>query len=281
MKVVVTAIHDTARPTWQWLILRYACSVYPVATRFAWRRDLLAQADTIIAASRAEAGMLRRHFGLSGARIKVVPHGLNPKFGSADPRPFAERFGLRDFVLQVSRINRKKGQIRTIEAMAGMGLPLVIAGEPSMDDPTYFARFRAACDGKPWVHYVGKLSEDLLASAYAAAHVHVLPTLSETAGLVNLEAAAAGANVVTSDLPIIREYLGDFGFYCDPHDARSIRRAIEVAAKSERHFSARAAVVERFGWDTIVGQLITVYEETLDGKERRVSHVVGGTGEGG
>ena len=265
MKVVVTAIHDTARPSWQWAMLRHACSLFPFATRFSWRRGSLELADTIVVASRTEAEMVRRHFALTRSRVMVVPYGLDAKFVKASPGPFIERFGVRDFVLQVSRINRKKGQIRTIEAMSGMGLPLVIVGESSMDDPTYFARFLTVCDGKPWVHYVGRLPEELLPSAYAAARVHVLPTLSETAGLVNLEAAAAGANVVTSDLPIIREYLGDVGFYCNPNDARSIRSAVGAAFGSERRASVRAAIIERFGWGTIVDQLMAVYEETLNG----------------
>ena len=68
-----------------------------------------------------------------------------------------------------------------------------------------------------------------LAPLYRASKVHALPSWSETTGLVSLEAALCGCNIVTTDRGYTRDYFGDMAWYCDPYDNRSIRRAVEAA----------------------------------------------------
>ena len=46
----------------------------------------------------------------------------------ADPIPFQERFGLKDFVLCVGRIEDLKNQLGLISAMQGVNIPLVLIG---------------------------------------------------------------------------------------------------------------------------------------------------------
>ena len=60
-----------------------------------------------------------------------------------------------------------------------------------------------------------------MASAYAAAAVHVLPSWMETCGLVSLEAALAGAPLVGSTFGHELEYLEGDAWYADPENADS------------------------------------------------------------
>ena len=72
----------------------------------------------------------------------------------------------------------------------------------------------------------------MLRSAYAAARVHALPSWIETCGLVSLEAALAGCNVVVSTAGHELEYFRDLAYYCDPANPASIRRAVVQAIEN-------------------------------------------------
>lgn len=79
---------------------------------------------------------LAQGFRIDAAKVRLVPHGIEAgRFRAVDPALFVERYGLRDFVLQVSRINRLKGQARLIRALEGTGLQVVFIGPL---DPTDF-----------------------------------------------------------------------------------------------------------------------------------------------
>ena len=63
------------------------------------------------------------------------------------------------------------------------------------------------------------MPQNLLASAYAAAAVHTLPSWMETCGLVSLEAALSGTPLVGSTFGHELEYLEGDAWYADPGDA--------------------------------------------------------------
>jgi glycosyltransferase involved in cell wall biosynthesis len=83
-----------------------------------------------------------------------VPHGIDAKrFEVASPEPFTERYGLRDFVLQVGRINRHKGQARLIQALDGTGLDVVFIGPLDYSDPEGVVEFERLLRSRAWVHW--------------------------------------------------------------------------------------------------------------------------------
>ena len=55
-----------------------------------------------------------------------------------------------------------------------------------------------------------------LAALYAAAELVALPSFYEGFGLPAIEALAAGAPLVASDLPVLREVAGDAALYAPP-----------------------------------------------------------------
>jgi glycosyltransferase involved in cell wall biosynthesis len=104
----------------------------------------------------------------------------------------------------------------------------------------------------------------LLASAYAAASVCVLPSLTEGQPLAALEAAAAGANLVVSDLPYLRETFGASAWYCNPRSPSSIRRAVFAAGAAPRGARAadRPAWLRR--WSDVATEVEALYRAVLD-----------------
>ncbi|SFM80536.1 glycosyltransferase family 4 protein [Thermodesulforhabdus norvegica] len=272
--VVVTANDFSAKPLWKWYLARTIDPLIPISTMYRMRQTIYDIVDRIICSSRSEALQLSKRFRINTSKVRIVPHGVDKElFANANPELFIKHFGISDFVLQVARINRAKGQVRLIHALEGTGLDVVFIGSlvpvGETVNPEEQQEFLRLVKKLPWVHYVGELKNDdpLLASAYAAAKVHVLPSQWEILGMVTLEACAAGTAAISGRYPPIYEYLGDRILYCDPMDINSIRKSVLKAYEEGPKPGVREYVLSNFSWDHIANLLIDIYQEVLHEKQ--------------
>lgn len=190
------------------------------------QRAALGLVDSLLVNSLIELHALRRTLRASHLPFAVAPLGIDPAvFRAPDPEPFVRKYGVRDFVLQAGRIEPAKNQLLLAVACKAAGLRLVLAG--SCRHPQYLGWVRK--HGPDDLLVIDHLPQEELASAYAAARVHALPSWGEICGLVNLEAAACGAAVVAGTQGYEVEYLSDLADYCDPADVNSIRTAVRDA----------------------------------------------------
>ncbi|HSU82950.1 MAG TPA: glycosyltransferase, partial [Thermoanaerobaculia bacterium] len=67
-----------------------------------------------------------------------------------------------------------------------------------------------------WAVHLGYVGPGELAALYAAAELVALPSFYEGFGLPAIEALQAGAPLVASDLPVLREVAGDAALYAPP-----------------------------------------------------------------
>ncbi|WP_109832822.1 glycosyltransferase family 4 protein [Reichenbachiella versicolor] len=81
------------------------------------------------------------------------------------------------------------------------------------------------------VEFIGSLSPDEMPSFFQNLDVFVFPTyrLSESLGLVGIEAMACGIPLIGSNIGGLRDYLieGVNGYFCEPKDVESLRACIE------------------------------------------------------
>jgi len=225
--------------------------------------SLLRYADHILPNSRAECEQLAGLFNIDQSRFSPIVNGVDEIFcAPAEPALFRGHFGLREpFVLCMGNIEERKNQLRLIEALAGTGLHLVLAGQDREGE--YAARCREIA-GKI-VHFIGRLEYggELQRSAYAAAEVLVLPSTLETPGLAALEAAAGGARLALTRVGCTQEYFGDFAEYLDPEDVESIRAAVLAALGQPKRPDLPAFIRERYTWKRAAEQLMAVYHRVL------------------
>ena len=91
----------------------------------------------------------------------------------------------------------------------------------------------------------------------------VLPTKFEGFGMPAVEAAACGRPVVCSDLPVLREILGDNALYFDPDDVedlvRQVRRVAEDADLRRRLAAAGRPVAARFNWEESGRRMLRIF----------------------
>jgi len=96
----------------------------------------------------------------------------------------------------------------------------------------------------PFVRMLGFLPRETLAALYASADVCVLPSHTETCGLVALEAMASGLPVIAADAGGLRESVqhGLTGLLVPPHDPTGYLAAIgELVGSPDRRFALGAA----------------------------------------
>ncbi|MDD5675088.1 MAG: glycosyltransferase [Chitinivibrionales bacterium] len=182
-----------------------------------------ANAAMIFACGKTEAEYVKQLH--PSARVSAVPFGSSIKEKEIGPEPFCETFGVKNFVLCVARLEVRKNQLMLLKALEDDDIPLVFADGGF----TYQQAYTDACRKfrrKGKTIFTGRLTEELLLSAYKAAAVHCLPSWYELPGLVTLEAARYGCKIVASSWGAIGDYMGDACSYCAPDDPASIRSAV-------------------------------------------------------
>lgn len=231
-------------------------------------RRVLQLARVLLPNAQREHEMLTRVFSAMEQPTIMVPNAVHPeRFLNADPTLFVAQYGLKDFVLCAARIEPNKNQLMLLWALRETGLPLVLAGKEG--DPEYAALCRRWAGAT--VHFVGELGPDMLASAYAAARVHALPSWSETPGLANLEAALAGCALVVGNRGAEQEYLGEWAYGCDPGDCGSIREAVLRAwadTDPARREAQRQHVLSYYTWQRAAERTAYAYELALSMPDR-------------
>ncbi|MEO6506052.1 MAG: glycosyltransferase [Terrimesophilobacter sp.] len=252
--------------------------------RLASERYLATQASAIIAGSSAEAAALIGAVGAPAQRTWVIPPGVDvdlfrPDRVSADVA-VRHRFAAGDdqpIIAVVGRLQPLKNQelaLRTLAELDRLGGPsavLVIAGEATPGDEGYLALLHQSAvslgvQGR--VRFVGALTRDTLADLFAVAAVTIVPSRSETFGLVGLESAASGTPVVGFRGTGLVESVADgaSGVLLDSWEPRrwalAVRDLLESAQQTRYSQSARSHALG-FTWPASAAALLAVYSSLL------------------
>lgn len=239
-------------------------------SQFAMERvsALLRASHGLLPNSWLELQAVRSDHHWSGNNFEVAHYGVDPRlFLDADPTPFKEQTGIRHpFVLQAGRIEPAKNQAMLCWALKDTNLPVVLVGGRK-HWPSYADLCKSILGDQLTI--IDHLPQTLLASAYAAAGVHALPSWMETCGLVTLEAALSGTPVVGSTFGHELEYLQGDAWYADPADPMSLRHAVMQAWDAGRHHPRacrlKRRILEHYNW-----------EQTTDATEKLYRNVISG-----
>ena len=195
---------------------------------------IVSHAETILVSGESERDRLKRDFP-NARNIEIVKLGFDrptdPEHISPDL--FVSKYGIKDFVLCVGRLEARKNQLMLLYALKDEDIPIVFVNSKT-SQPEYeelCKRFKR----KGKTIFTGRVTREMLFSAYKAAKVHALPSWYEVPGLVSLEAGWMGCNVVASGWGTIKDYLGEYAYYCEPHDPESIKKAVLTAFNDPRN----------------------------------------------
>lgn len=215
-------------------------------------------ANVVVARSAFEADKLRNGLGVPASKIRVVLNGCAPP-EKVDVAAARKMFQLdEDFVLHISRItNPGKNVLNLIVGVGSLGLPLVIAG--THEPGRAYDAIVSAAERFPSVRLIGKVSHETKNALYAACRVFCLPSTREGTGLVALEAASYGANVVITGNGGPPDYFGDFAHYPKNTSAEMTAEAVRQAWLQENNKSLQLHVCKNLTWENSARQLESVY----------------------
>lgn len=178
-------------------------------------REFSNRCDRVIAPSEGTAELLRS-YGVTSP-FSILPGGVDVEsFGPPDAVPEAIRAARPGPVLlSVGRLGKEKNLDLLLDAFAKLSARrpearLLLAGDgPHRSELEQHAR-TLGCGER--VVFLGALEQHELGPYYRNADVFVFGSLTETQGLVLVEALAHGLPVVAVDCPVTREIiLGDAG----------------------------------------------------------------------
>lgn len=233
--------------------------------------------DAILANSAEEAAQLERFYGADPSRIEIVPPGVDHAFFAPGNRRGARSaLGVDPdgpLLLFVGRIQPLKGLDVAIQALAHLprAARLVVVGGPSGEEGSAHEHHchdlvrRLGLTDR--VIFRPPQPHHLLSSYYRAADVCLVPSRSESFGLVALEANACGTPVVAAAVGGLLTLVDDerTGLLVDSRDPRAyadaVRRIIDNPAFAEALGEQAARKARGFTWSTTAARLRRLYAD--------------------
>jgi glycosyltransferase involved in cell wall biosynthesis len=170
----------------------------------------------------------------------------------------------KDHILMVARIEGLKNQLNVIKALGGTKYQLTIIGKPALNQIAYYNECRALASEYSNIHFVTEhIEHKKLVSIYKASKVHVLASWFETTGLVSLEAAMMGCNIVVTRKGDTEEYFKDMAYYCEPDDIDSIRDAVIKAYNEPVNPGLKSFIKKNYTWNNAAQQTLEAYYSVL------------------
>jgi glycosyltransferase involved in cell wall biosynthesis len=181
----------------------------------------LLEADLLLTDSAAVAWELTAA-GVAPARLRAIHLGPGQQppptvaAAASPPAGTPERYGLFVGALEPRKnLATLLAAWRELRRDPGGAPPLLLCG-PSGWRSRELRRRLAEAEREGWLRHLGYVSPPELAALYRGATVVALPSLYEGFGLPAVEAMAAGAPLLLSDLPVLHEIAGDAALYAPP-----------------------------------------------------------------
>lgn len=255
---VFSPIIDTNTPMWK----------YKLATHFGWTklrlfsqnyalRALRSDIKLFLARTAYEADYLRRGYDIDEKKIEIIP--LSFREDHYDPSIAKEPFCLFAGTMTQPR----KNVPRLILAAKKYGFKLVLVGNTG--NARSEKELRSLIGESQNIELKGFVSDDELLSLYNRAKVFALPSLNEGVGLVALEAAVHGCNIVITNLGGPKEYYSpETAQIVDPYSIDEIGHGILNALNdNSSQPKLRLQILQKYNVSACTDQLINSYQKIL------------------
>jgi len=263
------------------------------AARAIGEAQVVEVADRLVANTHEEAAQLVRLYAADPSRVATVAPGVDlDRFSPGDRAAARARLGLPTdsvVLLFVGRIQPLKAPDVLLRAAARLvredptlreRLVVVVVGGPSgtgLAAPESLQHLADELKIRNLVRFVPPVSQDDLPQWYRAADLTVVPSYSESFGLVAVESQACGTPVVAArvgGLPTaVRD--GVSGLLVDGHDPADWARALGSFVTGDHGLRRRRALsagarghAARFGWEVTAASMLDVYAEAASERTR-------------
>jgi D-inositol-3-phosphate glycosyltransferase len=248
----------------------------------AWREmaesEIIGCADAICVSCSEEERQFRRLYGSPAGRIEVIAPGVEHAFFTPGDRGGARNaFDLpatAPVLLFVGRIQPLKGPDVAVRTLAALDRPdaqlVLVGGASGLEGDAEVERLHRLVDElgvRDQVHFVPPQPHHILSTWYRASDVVLVPSRSESFGLVALEASACGVPVVASGVGGLLTLVdhGESGFLVPGREpevfARHVAAILDDPELAARLGARGAARSRRYTWSLAAARLRRAYAD--------------------
>lgn len=225
--------------------------------------ELIKFADVLLPNSQSEMNRIRADFPCSErSPYKIIDNAVDLGLFYGYRLENSKNSIPKEGVIVAGRIEQRKNQLNVIKALNELGVPAIIVGSSALNQKKYYNDcINAANDN---IKFLGQVSQSELSQLFLSSKVSILASWFETTGLVSLEAAACGCNIVITRMGDTEEYFEDSAFYCLPDDVMSIKKAISDAYKSDFLGGTLVEKIsKRYTWPIVGNKTYEIYKNLL------------------
>lgn len=231
----------------------------------------LFEADLFLTPSEAVRGELIER-NVAASRVRAVHHGTGLVGDGSDLSPVPARTPPR-YALHVGTVEPRKNVQTLLAAWRLLRLrradppPLVLCGGFGWKAEEARREIGAA-EAEGWLVHLGYVGTGELAALYRGAELVAFPSFYEGFGLPAVEALRAGAPLLASDIPVLREVAGDAALYAPPgRPDLWADRAGELLADAGLRADLRRRGLERasrFDWDRAAEETVRAFRAAAE-----------------
>ena len=253
---VFSPIIDTNTPMWKYrLATHFGCGKLRLFSQNYALRKLKPDIKLFFARTNYEAEYLRKGYGIEDKKIALVP--LSYREDNYDANVKKEPFCLFTGTMTQPR----KNVPNLIRAAKRYGFPLKLVGNKGNAESE--AKLRDLIGDAQNIEILGFVSDKELTALYNRAKVFALPSINEGVGLVALEAAIHGCNIVITNIGGPKEYYENgYAELVNPYDIDDIGKAI-LRAINNNHTQPklRESIIKKYNVSACVDKLVECYQQ--------------------
>jgi D-inositol-3-phosphate glycosyltransferase len=261
--------------------------------------QVVAAADRLIASTGEEAEQLIELYDADPEKVATVAPGVDlDVFTPGDGRAARRRLGIAEdavVLLFVGRIQPLKAPDVLLRAAARLvaadpalreRLVVAVVGGPSgsgLEHPEYLAELAGELGISDLVRFQPPAHQATLADYYRAATVCLVPSYTESFGLVALEAQACGTPVIAAAVGGLRTAVahGSSGLLIPSHDpceyADAVRDLLDNPGLRSELSRGALKHAAQFGWASTASGVLDVYVDAIAAARRHPTLAVGGS----
>ncbi|HSP54343.1 MAG TPA: glycosyltransferase family 1 protein [Dehalococcoidia bacterium] len=242
-------------------------------TYYRWNLNSALKAQKIITVSESSRSEILDTLHVPPGRVVAIHNGIDPSWRSGEEEPALDlQSPDGPYILFGGSFEPRKNLPRLLRAFdqackAGLSHRLVMivdAGSAHAGPVMELAR-NLSCAIR--LTFLSRLDESSIRAVYRGADAFVFPTLSEGFGLPPLQALACSVPVIASDIPVMREILGDAACYVDPYSVDDMARALN-SITSDHALRCRLATggpkrAAAFSWEAAGRSTLEVYRSVV------------------
>lgn len=207
--------------------------------------------------SQYEFGYVHHSYSIDKNNISIVP--LSYRILECVSYPQKEQF-----CLHVSKLtDKRKNVVNLVKAAIKYKFNLVLAGSISSEKD--FRPIRELIETNNNISYLGRVTDDELIDLYKRAKVFALPSINEGVGMVAVEAASYGCDIVITKIGGPKEYYKGMAYEVSPYNIDEIGKSIcEAMECTSRQPLLMNHIKENYNLSFCVDKLLDVYKKVYN-----------------